>query len=561
MGGVALGREHQLLAVSITKTVNRIASCRLVYLDGSASSSDFPLSNSALLIPGKEIEVFAGSGSSPASVFVGIVVRHALKVRDHVAPQLIVECRHKAVKLTVGCKNAYFLDQTDSDAITALLKKSGVDADVESTTAKHPQQVQFRATDWDYLVARAEANGKLVLTNARAARVAAPRLSGKPVCTLHFGATILELDAEIDARAQFGGVKARTWDPAQQSVLEVDAADPGVAGPGNLTTADLAGVIALPGDRLVHTSIAQGEAQSWANSAWLRSKLNKIAGRVKCEGLGTVNPGDLVTLSGVGARFSGDVFVTGVRHEFDVVQGWKTHVQFGGLDESLTASDAPGGAKAAGLVPGTNGLQIGTVVTNEDPTGAHRVRVRLPLVDASADGTWTRVANIDAGDQRGFFFRPEVGDEVVVGFLDDDPREPVLLGMLHSAAKPPPLTGSDDNHEKVFQSRSRMRVYFNDDKKVLQLETPAGNTIILSEDQKSITIKDQNGNSIAMTESGIKLESPKAIELKAGTEAKVESGTACSVKGGTELKLQGTSGAELSSAATTRVKGGLVQIN
>ena len=99
-------------------------------------------------------------------------------------------------------------------------------------------------------------------------------------------------------------------------------------------------------------------------------------------------------------------------------------------------------------------MQIGIVVSNEDPDGEHRVRVRMPLVSADEDGTWARVAVLDAGDERGFFFRPEVGDEVVLGFLSDDPRQAVILGMLHSSAKAAPLQGSDDNHEKVFQSRS-----------------------------------------------------------------------------------------------------------
>jgi uncharacterized protein involved in type VI secretion and phage assembly len=253
--------------------------------------------------------------------------------------------------------------------------------------------------------------------------------------------------------------------------------------------------------------------------------------------------------------------VTGVRHDFDPVQGWKTHVQFGSTAKWAAEEHDVSAPPAGALLPGVSGLQIGTVVSNEDPDGEHRVRVRLPLVDEEEEGIWARVASLDAGAERGFFFRPEIDDEVVVGFLDDDPRRAVILGMLHSSAKAAPLTGSDDNHEKVYQSRSKMRLYFHDDKKLIQLETPAGNKITLSEEDKAITIEDQSGNKIAMTEDGITIESGKAIELKAGTELKLESGTAFSAKGGTELKLEGASAAELSSAATTKVKGGIVQLN
>jgi len=185
----------------------------------------------------------------------------------------------------------------------------------------------------------------------------------------------------------------------------------------------------------------------------------------------------------------------------------------------------------------------------------------MPLVDQQGEGTWARVAAIDAGDQRGFFFRPEIGDEVVLGFLNDDPRQAVLLGMLHSSAKAAPLQGSDDNHEKLYQSRSRMKLYFNDDTKVMRLETPAGNMITLSEEDQAVKIVDQNGNKLEMTPDGITIESNNAITLKAGTELKLESGSALNVKGGTELKLSGTSGAEVSSSGVTKVKGSLLQLN
>lgn len=78
----------------------------------------------------------------------------------------------------------------------------------------------------------------------------------------------------------------------------------------------------------------------------------------------------------------------------------------------------------------------------------------------------------------------------------------------------------------------------------MRFETPAGNKITLSEEDKAIKITDQNGNKIEMTEDGIKIESGKAIQLKAGTELTLESGTAFSAKGGSELKLEGTSGVE-----------------
>ena len=219
----------------------------------------------------------------------------------------------------------------------------------------------------------------------------------------------------------------------------MEAANPGVTTPGNLSSDDLASVAGLEHFDLQDASLEEAEAQAWAEAQWLQSQMTRVCGRIKCEGIATVNPGDLVNLAGVGDRYAGKVFTTGVRHDFDTIQGWKTHVQFG-YPENWTAADPAVAAPPAGaLLPGVNGLQIGVVSSNEDPEGEDRVQVVMPLVDKSADGTWARIASLDAGAKRGFFFRPEVGDEVVLGFLNDDPRQAVILGMLHSSANPAPL--------------------------------------------------------------------------------------------------------------------------
>lgn len=150
---------------------------------------------------------------------------------------------------------------------------------------------------------------------------------------------------------------------------------------------------------------------------------------------------------------------------------------------------------------------------------------------------------------------------MVLGFLDDDPRHAVILGMFNSSANPAPLKGSDDNDEKIYQSRSKMKLYFDDKKKMMRFETPAGNKITLNEQEKALKIEDQNGNKIEMTPDGIKINSSKALELKAGTELKLQSSTSFTAKGGTDLKLEGTSGAEISSTAVTKVKGSPLQLN
>lgn len=556
VGGQAMPREHQLVAVSVNATVNRISTAKLVYIDGAAASGQFPLSDSDLLKPGQSVEILAGPGNDPVSLFTGVVVRQGVRVRDSAASQLVVECRHAAMKLSIGERSSDYFDQSDSEIIEALLDAAGVGKDVEATTVKHKQLLQYHATDWDFLLARARANGQLVWCEGDKVVVRKPAISGATACTLQYGATLLEFEGEIDARLQHPAVKGASWDPAGQELVEVEAASPSFTPPGNLSSDDLAAVA----DRALdvrHPALSEAEAQAWVDGLALYRRLDQVSGRGKCEGIASLRPGVVVELAGLGRRFNGKALVTGARHEYSLIQGWKTHVQFGGVELDPPVAGSSGNS----LLPKVSGLQVGVVTSNEDPDGEHRVRVRLPLLGLSSDGLWARVASLDAGDDRGFFFRPEIGDEVAVGFLGDDPCHPVILGMLHSSAKAAPLEGSDDNHEKMFKSRSGMRVHFDDDKIVMTLDTPAGNSIVLNEDEKSLTLADQNGNKIKLDSDGIHLESAKAVEWKAGTETKMESSTSFEIKAGTELKLEGSASAELAGGGSTKVTGAMVQIN
>jgi uncharacterized protein involved in type VI secretion and phage assembly len=207
-------------------------------------------------------------------------------------------------------------------------------------------------------------------------------------------------------------------------------------------------------------------------------------------------------------------------------------------------------------------LHIGIVTKLEgDPDNEFRVQVRLPLVSDAGEGTWARVACLDAGKERGTFFRPERGDEVVLGFLDDDPRQAIILGMLHSSKNPAPFPHSDNNPKKAIVTRSKIKIVFDDDKKILSFETPAGHKMKLDDDDGSIQIEDKNGNKITLNKEGIQFKSAKDIQFKAAANIKVEASSNLEMKASTQVKIKGNAGAEMSSTGTTIIKGTMVQIN
>ena len=356
-------------------------------------------------------------------------------------------------------------------------------------------------------------------------------------------------------------MKAVSWDTVNFDVLETEAENPAIDGNGNITPADLAAVIGLETLSLNHTGmLPQEELQAWADAQLLKSQLSKIRGRVGFMGSATLNPGDLLGLMGLGERMNGNVYVSAIRHE--ISQGtWRTDAQFGLSTEWFTQMYAVNALPASGILPGVQGLQIGVVSQLEnDPEGEDRILVKIPIIDNKETGIWARIACVDAGENRGTFFRPELGDEVVVGFLNNDPRKPVVLGGLNSSSKPSPLPAKDDNHEKGYISRSEMKMIFNGDKKSVTLETPAGKIVTLDEDAGIIKLEDENGNKIIMNAEGITIESKKKIVLKTSDNIEVE-GKDIQHTAKASFKAEGTAGIELSSSAVAKLKGSLVQIN
>ena len=177
-----------------------------------------------------------------------------------------------------------------------------------------------------------------------------------------------------------------------------------------------------------------------------------------------------------------------------------------------------------------------------------------------------RWRTLDAGDNRGTYFRPEINDEVVVGFLNDDPRYPVVLGMVHSSAKAAPEPAKNDNQHKGYVSREKLKVTFDDEKKIITFETPAGNKMSLTDDAKGVVLQDQNGNKITMDEGGIEVESAKDLTLKSSNDTKLSAMNA-EINAQSAFKATGTSTAEVTGGTTTisgnamaSVKGPQVQI-
>jgi Rhs element Vgr protein len=462
----------------------------------------------------------------------------------------------------VGTKNKYYTDgEKDSDIIRTILRPYAFDTDIETTDVTHKELVQFETTDWDFIVNRADVNGKLVMVDDGKISIKQPDLSADSVLSLTYGATILELDAETDARLQWKAVKSKAWNSDDQVIKEAEAPNPNVSLNGNLTSSQLANVIGLKEYTLKHGGdVQEAELKSWGKAFWWKHQAAKVRGRVRFKGIHTVKPGMMLELAGISDRINGKCFVSGVQHHISAGD-WQTDAQFG-LNPDWFAKDQDIMCfPASGLLPGVCGLQVGKVTQLEnDPDGKNRIKVFLPIINNDEQGFWARVVTLDAGKDRGSFFLPEIGDEVMVGFINDDPRDAVVLGMMNSSAKPAPLTAEDANNQKGFVTRSKMKMIFDDDKISFTLETPAGKKMVVDDDAGIIKMEDENGNKIIMDSNGISIESYKDIKVKAARDFSLE-GINVKAKASASLKAEGSASAELKASGTMTIKGAMVQIN
>ncbi|MFQ6030363.1 MAG: phage late control D family protein, partial [Dehalococcoidia bacterium] len=307
-----------VLSVTVNKAVNRIPYARIVLQDGDLPSQKFPLSDEDVFKPGAEIKISASYNDSEDVIFQGVIVKHGIKISAPDYSRLVIECRDPAAAMTLGRKNANYVDSTDSAIISTLIGNySGLSSEVDSTSVTWKELVQYYCTDWDFLMSRAEVNGLLVVVDEGKVSVKAPQTSDPPQLSVAYGVDLIEFDADIDARTQLTSVKGTAWDPKKQTVLEgKESKPPDLNQQGNLKLAELAQVVAPDSFRLqTSVPLEKTALEAWSDGQQLKAGLARIRGHMKFQGNSKAKVGTLIELSGVGDRFNGNVFVSTVIHE------------------------------------------------------------------------------------------------------------------------------------------------------------------------------------------------------------------------------------------------------
>ena len=536
--GQKIDATFVLIEVDIIHEVNKIPYAELVFEDGDASSQEFIISNSDFFLPGKEIEIsirYENEGAEDTSLFKGVVIKQAIEA-DNNYSSLRISLKDKVQKATRNRHSNIYQNLTDTTVATNLLDSYGLtpSKDNFSSEYKYPELVQYHSTDWDFIISRLETNGLWLFIHQGTYHIldptkisldeeAQPLAQGTNIYRFSYGIDeIYNLHLELDAESQIGEVSSTAWDLPNQKVGQ---------------PAKSAAYNALPSDQkpetladAVGTKKFQQQSFGWINNkeleAWSNGKLRKsrfalIRGTFSIQGLAGIKPLEVVEIDGISSRFKGKAIITAVRHRITVA-GWFTDVQLGMSEEWFSDQHQIAPPLASGLLPAIQGLHIGVVdQLKADPLEQYRILVSIPAFGDQSEPIWARWSSPDAGKNRGYYFRPEPGDEVVVGFLNNDPRQAIVLGSLYSqknTVPPGARPRSKRNNAKGIFSRSGVQIIVDDAKRKLQLRTAKDQFISIDQEAESIALEDVHGNYITLDKDGVYIFSIKNIVLEASED-------------------------------------------
>tara|TARA_B100000767_G_C19777995_1_gene543872 strand:- start:8834 stop:10648 length:1815 start_codon:yes stop_codon:yes gene_type:complete len=577
-----LDSSYEVNKVLAFKEINKLGRARIHILGGDYTTNSFVESENEVFDPGNEVEIKLGYDQKYTLVFQGVILKHSISVKEgylrkKTRSQLVIECVDKAVVLKNSFTNTIYREKTDNQIMSNLINQVGeLTSNIETTDYEHSVLPKYNISDWDFILERAKYNGLLVLNSNNKISIKNPSVSSiTPEVTLLNGAGTVSFEAHLNSTNQFNSIKLQSRDSFNDEVFSKVGSPPDEIVTNETDNAKSISKNTSPTEVEINLpqDLDSNELKVLADSLIKLSRLQRVSGRVKFKGVLDIDLDSVVALSGFGKRFDGNVYVSGLYHEIEEGKIF-TEIEFG-LEENFFNPKEIFDVNQ--IAKDISGLHIGEVTQiNNDPKNQNRIKVVIPVLNDQGNGIWASLTHPYTGDESGSFVIPEVGSQVVVSFIAENLRHPVVLGCLYTSEKKPYTNTEEENNLKAFVTRSKMKIEFNEDEKEISISTPEGNNIVLNENKQEILIEDQNDNQIKTSSSGIELKSKKDIKISSGgslqlsAQGKVDiSSTAdLSVKGlninqeaDVSFSAKATANLELNSSGVAVLKGSIIQIN
>jgi phage protein D len=568
----------EIYSITVQKAVNKIGRAQVQILGGDPNMNSFEEAEADYFEPGNPVEIKLGYDQSNTTVFKGIVEKNYVSIRDgfnrlKFKRLLVIDCVDTAIQLANSYTSEIYEDKKDSEIIAALISKLGLTKTIESTTIKHAFLPKFNINDWEFIIQRAKSNGLIVVNSDNTIKVKKPLGEGSPSLTIKHGDGLVSFDGKIDGSGQYQSLEYKGYDPFENKLASAKATEPELTAQGDLTGKKMSVKISpAKNEIIIPQPIPTGELASIANSTLIRSRLKSIYGSLKVKGVNSIDIDSVIKLSGFGSRLDGPCYVTSIEHE---VIGGNFYTVFGfGLTEDILSLKK--GIDVSNLIPSISGVHIGEVKKiDKDPDNQYRIKVFIPALKTSGEGLWARLTHFYTSSEAGSFFIPEINSQVVVSFINEDPRYPIVLGGLYTKTNKPYSEITPENELKAIVSKEKLTLEFNDKDKVIIIKTSDKNKITMNE--KDIKIEDEHGNEITTSKDGILFNSKKEIIIttkdaisingEKGVVIQGKTSKGVSIKGNkldlksdTKISAKG-SAVDLESSGSLNIKGANVNIN
>jgi phage protein D len=442
-----------------------------------------------------------------------------------------------AHRLFRGRHSVSYTQATASDAATQVAQRAGLSAgDIKSSSTVYDHLGQCGQTDWEFIEKVAKRIGyevavrdkKLDFGPRKPAQTAPEGSSGSSKTdplVLHLGSDILRFRSVITAAEQVGKVEVRGWDIAQKKkiVSTKSAATKHVDLP-DIKPADMAQPFGNP--TYVASDVAY-RTQSEADTA-VEALVEEIGSSFAeidalARGNPKLRPDAAISIENAGKPFDGKYTITTARHRYDATTGYTTAFTVTGRQERSLYGLASGGTRNS--IGG--GVVIAQVSDATDPKKQGRVKLTFPWLSDDYVSDWARTVQPGAGKDRGAMVVPEVGDEVLVAFEQQDPQRPYVLGGLFNGVDTPSTkgiglidSGSGAVNRRSLISRNGHRIDLLDENgktEGITAETKEGKLQIVLDAVKTKVTVHSDGTVLIEGKNGITIDAQSSsLELKGG---------------------------------------------
>ncbi len=527
-----------------------------------------------------------GPQPDPEVLIIGEITSIEPDLTSDGRPTITIRGYDRSHKMNRERKTKTYLQVKDTDLAAQLAQGGGLKASVDETQVVYDYLMQANQTDWEFLMERALRIGYQMYVDDDTLCFKQSPPSPPLGASLVWGDTLSRFRPRMSTVEQVSEVQVYGWDPKKKDKIVGQATSPTYTlqnRPYNgKTGGSLAGLAhSKPGkvEVMDQPVVSQTEADRLAKAVLDSRAGNFVQAEAETGGNPTIRAGTAVEIGGVGERFGGQYLVTRSIHSYSQ-KGYSTRFWCSGGPDNMSISrllqvgkGSPMGGSGNAGKPTALGVMVGLVTNNNDPDDLGRVKVKFPMLN-DTESWWCRLATPMAGSDRGICFFPEVGDEVVVAFLNGDPNYGYVLGAVWNGSDkhPKPLgklvTGSQ-TLRRVIRTRKGHEIMFDDtdedtrgitivdktEQNFIKIITTPDPKIII-ECNKDVEVTSKTGNITVNAETGkLTVKSMSNLDLQS------QSGNISIQAQAGKISIQGTAGVDVQSSGITNVKGAMVNIN